>query len=163
MGKGDSKGGRPRKEIDLAELQRMCQIQCTAEECARILGVDADTINARLKESGWAGFSDFYKKHSDEGKRSLRRAQFRTAIGTPKTDTAPGVAGNPTMQIWLGKQHLGQKDITRLEQTGADGGPIQVEELNVRDRIARRLDGLKVVAGTDVDSEKPKRRRGADT
>ena len=38
------------------------------------------------------------------GKISLRRAQFEKALG-----------GNVAMQIWLGKQHLDQKD--KIEQT----------------------------------------------
>ena len=69
-------------------LTNMVRIQCTAEECARILGISSDTIDRRLKEATGAGFAEFYKKHSDEGKMSLRRAQYQTAMG-----------GNPTMQI----------------------------------------------------------------
>ena len=38
------------------------------------------------------------------GKISLRRAQFEKAIG-----------GNVAMMIWLGKQHLDQRD--KIEQT----------------------------------------------
>ena len=38
------------------------------------------------------------------GKISLRRAQFEKALG-----------GNVAMQIWLGKQHLDQRD--KIEQT----------------------------------------------
>jgi hypothetical protein len=32
------------------------------------------------------------------------------------------------MQIWLGKQYLGQKDVTRQEHSGPDGKPIQTEK-----------------------------------
>ena len=39
-----------------------------------------------------------YKKGQDNGKRSLRRIQFKLA------------EKNPTMAIWLGKQYLGQRD-----------------------------------------------------
>ena len=38
------------------------------------------------------------------GRISLRRAQFEKALG-----------GNVAMQIWLGKQHIDQKD--KIEQT----------------------------------------------
>ncbi len=111
MGKGDLQGGRPRVEIDMEMLASMVGIQCTAEECARILGLSSDTIDRRLKQITGKGFAEFYKKHSDEGKMSLRRAQFKAATEDR----------NPTMLIWLGKQMLGQKDISRQENTGPDG------------------------------------------
>ncbi len=103
MGKGDPKGGRPRKEIDFAQLETMAKIQCTEEECAAIFDMDRDTLRARIQEETGEGFSAFYKKHSIEGKRSLRRAQFAMAVGDPDKGIAPHV----TMLIWLGKQWLG--------------------------------------------------------
>jgi hypothetical protein len=117
MGKGDPQGGRPRKEIDMEQLANMAGIQCTATECAGVLNVSEDTLDRRLKEETGEGFAEFYKKHSVGGKVSLRRAQFKAA-----TEQL-----NPTMLIWLGKQMLGQKDISRLERTGPDGAPVAVE------------------------------------
>jgi len=111
---------RPRKEMDIDQLKNMVRIQCTAEECAGVLEVSVDTIDRRLKEEGYGGFADFYKKHSDEGKASLRRAQWKAAQD-----------GNPTMLVWLGKQMLGQKDVARQEHSGPDGDDIPVS-LNVR-------------------------------
>lgn len=98
---------RPRVEIDIDQLREMVNIQCTAEECAAVLGVSADTIDRRLKEEGFGGFADFYKRNSDEGKTSLRRAQWKAAQ-----------EGNPTMLIWLGKQMLGQRDKSDLDLNG---------------------------------------------
>lgn len=49
-------------------------------------------------------------------------------------------AGNVTMQIWLGKQYLGQKDKQEVEQYGKDGGPIQQEtKVTLDDATAERL------------------------
>ena len=116
MGKGDPKGGRPRKEIDFDQLHTMARIQCTAEECASMFDMTVDTLDARIQEETGAGFSEYYKRHSIEGKRSLRRAQFKAAIGSPAieatatTVAAPMIRPNITMQIWLGKQWLGQED-----------------------------------------------------
>ena len=31
------------------------------------------------------------------------------------------------MQIWLGKQLLGQRDIRAIELTGTDGGPMEMQ------------------------------------
>lgn len=120
-----NKGGRPRKEIDLQTLAQLVRIQCTAEECARFFAVSADTIDLRVKENGYAGFADFFENHSAEGKVSLRRLQWQSAQG------ARGVAPSIAMQIWLGKQVLGQRD--RNAVTGDDGGPVKLES-TVRDR-----------------------------
>lgn len=90
---------RPRKTIDYEILEELCGIQCTGEECASILKVDYDTLNRILKRDGHGGFTEYFKKHSDSGKASLRRVQFKSALD-----------GSVPMMIWLGKQHLGQKD-----------------------------------------------------
>jgi hypothetical protein len=44
------------------------------------------TIDRRLVENTGEGFADFYKKHSDEGKVSLRRAQVEVS-GTRSSTT----------------------------------------------------------------------------
>lgn len=90
---------------DWSKAQQMAAIQCTGEEIAAILNVNYDTLLARIKDLGWSSFSDWYKKHSAGGKMSLRRRQFKTS------------ETNPTMQIWLGKQYLGQKDRNDYEVT----------------------------------------------
>lgn len=97
--KPKNKGGRPRTEIDYKTLTGLCRIQCTGEECASVLGIDYDTLNRRLKQDGHGGFTDYLKRHSMAGKASLRRMQFRSAEG-----------GSIPMQIWLGKQYLGQSE-----------------------------------------------------
>ena len=101
MGKhGGNQGGRPKVVINYKTLKGLCQILCTGEECAAILDIDYDTLNNTLKADGHGGFSDYLKKHGSDGKASLRRRQFKTALED----------GNVTMQIWLGKQHLDQTD-----------------------------------------------------
>lgn len=100
-----NKGGRPRKEIDFVLLENLVKLHCTGEECASVMNIDYDTLNARIKDAGFDGFSDYHEKHAAMGKMSLRRAQMKTALG-----------GNVTMLIWLGKQYLNQKD--KIEQGG---------------------------------------------
>lgn len=102
-----NKGGRPRIEIDMNQLTAACQIQCTAEECASLFDCSVDTLDRRLKEEGWEGFADFYKRHSENGRSSLRRMQWQSAKD-----------GNVTMQIWLGKQMLEQRDKQDVEHGG---------------------------------------------
>ena len=134
MGKGDPRGGRPRKEIDMDLLTRLCQIQCTALECAAMLGVSDVTLDTRLVEATGSGFLDFFKSHSGEGKVSLRRAQFKAALGSPAVEATDNTLAVPmirpsiTMQIWLGKQWLDQKDqITHgLNLTDGDSPAFEV-------------------------------------
>lgn len=88
------RAGRPKKEIVLTPeqlIEDMAKIGCTAEEIATVTGIARSTVYER--------FSDALEKGRAAGKESLRRAQFKTAIG-----------GNAVMQIWLGKQYLGQTD-----------------------------------------------------
>jgi len=55
---------------------------------------------------------------------SLRRAQIKTALD-----------GNPTMQIWLGKQYLGQHDKIEIDH-------------HIESEIERELRRLAAVAST---------------
>jgi len=84
--------GRPRIEIDLELVYALAKIHCSVNEIANILGVSKDTINRRC--------GDIMDRAKDEGRMSLRRAQFHKAINE----------GNVVMQIFLGKNWLGQSD-----------------------------------------------------
>lgn len=90
-------GGEPmaaKFEIDYELVAKLAEIQCTQEEIARVLGCSTKTLQ-RDEE-----YSLIYKKAAESGRTSLRRYQWKSAE-----------KGNVTMQIWLGKQFLGQKDI----------------------------------------------------
>lgn len=113
---GINRGGRKKIEFtdkDWKQLYAAVQIHCTAEECAALLGVSSDTLDRRFKEVGVNGFAEYYKNNCGAGKASLRRMQWKTAQ-----------SGNATMQIWLGKQMLNQRD--KHEITGGEGGPLRV-------------------------------------
>lgn len=94
------KTGRPLKKIDWEKAEKLANIFCTGEEIASILGMDYDTLNSAIKREYDKSFSDWYKKHSADGKISLRRTQFKLATEE----------NNVTMAIWMGKQYLGQSD-----------------------------------------------------
>lgn len=123
MGKRGPTAPAPTKPLDDKDFERliaMVRIQCTQDEICGIFDMSEQTLDVRLKERGYKNFRDFKKHHGDEGKASLRRMQWKSAE-----------AGNVTAQIWLGKQILGQRD--KSEFTGADGGPIQTEDVTKRD------------------------------
>lgn len=89
---------RPVKEINKEQFESLCNLQCTIEEIAGFFKCNKDTINAWCKRTYDEGFSETYKKHSQNGKISLRRYQLRLA------------EKNASMAIWLGKQWLGQTE-----------------------------------------------------
>jgi hypothetical protein len=90
-------GGRPRLTFDLRLVEDLGKIQSTHSELAAVLGCHVETVRDRLKHD--PEFSAAYEKGLENGKSSLRRIQWKSALG-----------GNTTMQIWLGKQYLGQQD-----------------------------------------------------
>lgn len=79
-------------------------MQCTIAEISSWFDISEDTLNRRIQEKYDTNFAGHFAQKSGKGKISLRRAQFQKAL-----------SGNPTMQIWLGKQYLDQKDKQEIE------------------------------------------------
>lgn len=98
--------GRPRKEIDFNEFEKLCHIQCTAEEIAAFFSISVDTLYRRIAEKYECTFAEVFDEKRKGGLISLRRSQWQSVQ-----------KGNIVMQIWLGKQYLGQKDKQEIEQT----------------------------------------------
>lgn len=127
MAKTGPKGPmKPMSDKEFEQLINMIRIQCTAEEIADVFGMSEDTLGRRIAErniEGVKNFADLYKKHSGEGKASLRREQWKLAQ-----------AGNPTMLVWLGKQMLGQRDKHEVDNTSSDGSmtPTVIERVIVK-------------------------------
>jgi hypothetical protein len=97
--KAGSVDGRPKLEINFEIVKKLCAIQCTGEEIAGVIGVSYDTVVARIQEEYGITFPEYIKRHSPDGKVSLRRKQYQVAMN-----------GNATMLIWLGKQYLNQRE-----------------------------------------------------
>ena len=91
-----SRGGRPRVEIDLGELEKLSGLQCTDEEIAAWFGVTTRTIENRRREPK---FLEIMERGKAKGRISVRRQQMKLLE-----------EGNATMGVWLGKQILGQAD-----------------------------------------------------
>lgn len=94
-----AKMGRPQKEINKEQFEELCKMQCTLDEIAGFFKCSPDTIQNWCKKEYEEIYSVVYKKYAQDGRISLRRAQLKSALG-----------GNVTMQIWLGRQLLGQTD-----------------------------------------------------
>jgi hypothetical protein len=107
------KQGRPELDltVDVAMVYEAAKTHASYEQLGRIFGLGASTMKDK--------FEEVVLKARAEAQKNLLSAQFQTAINDR----------NPTMQIWLGKQYLDQRDVTRVEQTGADGKPIQTQQV----------------------------------
>jgi len=94
-------GGRPPKlQPDVRTLRiirGLGEINATHAEAAAVLGISRQTFETFLGKHKKA--EEAFETGKAQGRISLRRAQCNAAL-----------AGNTTMQIWLGKQLLGQKD-----------------------------------------------------
>ena len=82
-------------------IERLSAHQLTPDEICGVLDISRSTYDASL------ALQAAYQRGQKIGMASLRRMQWKTA---PRS---------PVMQIWLGKQYLGQTD--KLETTRDDG------------------------------------------
>jgi hypothetical protein len=87
---------RPRLELDEDQIEKLAAIMCTMEEIASVVECSVDTLERR--------YAEVIKRGRERGKMSLKRKQYETAM-----------KGNVSMLIWLGKQHLGQRDKSKDE------------------------------------------------
>jgi hypothetical protein len=129
------KDGRPPKQINFNEMDKLLNIQCTLREVASFFECSEDTIENKIKEEKGITFSEYAEQKKGSGKRSLRRKQFEIAL-----------SGNITMLIWLGKQYLDQSDkqvqtatIQHTIQTEQDIKKMPIEQLLIEiDRIKNK-------------------------
>lgn len=83
-----------RRDIDLSELEKLCQLQATDEEIAAWFNVSVRTIERRRLEPS---FAEAMHRGKARGRISVRRMQMKLLE-----------QGNATIAVWLGKQLLGQ-------------------------------------------------------
>lgn len=103
---------RPEARIDLAELEKLCGMQCTDEEIAAFFGISTRTIERRRKVQR---FREIMENAKAKGRVSVRRSLFKLAAN-----------GNVAAAIFLSKNLLGYRDVVNTEHTGLDGGPIRI-------------------------------------
>lgn len=97
---------RPKKPVNEELVYDLASIMCTNDEIATICKVSKDTIERR--------FAATIKEARENGRSTLRRWQWNACK-----------KGNTALLIWMGKQHLGQKD--RHEVAGDEANPIQIK------------------------------------
>ncbi len=109
--------GRPELELDVKTAARVAGFGATVDEIAAALGCSGTLVSERIKDDPI--FREAIEQGRAFGRVSLRRAQWQAAMGTPATEGAPAVPASTSMQIWLGKQVLGQRDYTSMDPVAA--------------------------------------------
>ena len=114
----EKKNGRPEFVVDWSMVDKLLSIQCTQEEVAVILGCNADTLGKACQRDHGILYREYSKGKRAVGKASLRHKQWQIAM-----------AGNVRMNIFLGKNYLGQAE--NLEISGPGRGPIQTAAIDM--------------------------------
>jgi hypothetical protein len=116
-------GRKPKLVLDEA-TKRMIRgvgaIGASFEELAVALSVNRDTLYEFMDREPTV--RELFESGRDVARMKLRRLQWKTAESNGK--------GAATMQIWLGKQLLNQKD--KHELGGPDGEPLVAPVVNIQ-------------------------------
>lgn len=112
------------------QVEQFGSLAATHEEMANWFGCSVRTIERYMADED-SPFCRVYKKARSKFNQSLRRMQIRSAED-----------GNATMQIWLGKQMLKQRDVSKLELAGDQDKPIKTESKIDIVGVAKDLKGI---------------------
>lgn len=109
-----AKMGRPEKQIDWDQFDKLCALQCTLNEMALWFECSVDTLQNRVNSTWGMTFSAYYSQKAEKGRVSLRRKMWEMAL-----------KGDRVMLIWLSKQHLGMTE--KVEQKTESNSTTQVQ------------------------------------
>lgn len=110
--------GRKKVKIDYDTVKNLAKICCTQEEIASVMGCSVKTLQRRKQ------FNKAYQDGLNEARASLRRLQWKKAL-----------EGSVPMQIFLGKNLLGQRDKIEQQQEIAvhDDGFLEALKGTIKD------------------------------
>lgn len=92
--------GRPKAEINKESFEALMEIPfISCESAAGVFGVCKETIVRFVKREYGITFAELKEQKKENLRVKLAAKQYQTAM-----------KGNAVMQIWLGKQYLGQSD-----------------------------------------------------
>ncbi len=136
---------RPPVPMTESALEGLGRIQCTNSEIAAYFDISERQLLRRRADD--QDVDAAIRRGQEQGRISLRRAQYQAAIGHDGKDP------HPTMMIWLGKQVLGQRE------AGLDinlNGGLTIEGQDIRPLLERKLSEFvrsKKANGADDDEE----------
>lgn len=120
--------GRPRKEIDKTNFEKLCGLFCTLDEIAGFFDCSEDTIERWCKREYKQSFAEISAKKRGLGKISLRRAGLELA------------KKNAAVHIFYCKNYLGMTDSVAIESKS-------------NGQLADLIDGLKEPCDDDLYTE----------
>jgi len=97
--------GRPEKPIDWSIVDKLLQAHTPGTEIAASFDMHPNSFYRRVEKEFNCGFDEYCAQKRSKGKNNLRLAQLKNAL-----------EGNTSIQIWLGKNWLGQKDEPKEEK-----------------------------------------------
>lgn len=103
MENNETKVGRPKIQFDLERVEMCGYFHATYETMAYFFDCSIDTIRRQMQNTE-SEFCHAYKKGLSNMKMRLSEAQLKSAM-----------KGNATMQIWLGRNYLGQSENPKEE------------------------------------------------
>lgn len=114
---------RPKKQLSEALVYKLSSMALTQKEIATVCDCSVDLIQKK--------YHDVWEAGQENLKASLKRRQFIKAVKE----------GNTTMLIWLGKQHLGQRDnmdstVDHTHRYYVEGPPAEATEESWQERYS---------------------------
>jgi predicted alpha/beta superfamily hydrolase len=121
--------GRPKADIDWNIVDEYLIAGCSGADIAGLIGIADHTLYDRCLSDNGIMFSDYSQQKKAKGNSLLHKAQFDAAV----TDK------DKSMMIWLGKQRLGQKDKSEVDNN-VKNVPKTREEIEAElEEIRKRL------------------------
>lgn len=86
-------------KIDYELLDKLLKAGCNGVQCAARFGIHEDSLYRKVEKDKGVAFSVYKREKLEDGNSELLLAQHTNATN-----------GNTSMQVWLGKQRLGQRE-----------------------------------------------------
>ena len=96
---------RPPKAIDWSMVDKLLQAHTPGTEISASFDMHPNTFYRKVEEEFKMSFTEYCAQKRKKGKNNLRLSQLKNAL-----------EGNTTMQIWLGKNWIAQKDEPREDK-----------------------------------------------
>ena len=109
-----AKMGRPTKEIDWNEFEKLCFLQCSILEICEWMHISHQTLERRCKEHYGETFGQVFDKKRIGGLISLRRNLFKLS------------EKNVAAAIFLSKNFLGMSDKQETVHSGNPDHPVVI-------------------------------------
>ena len=130
----DTRMGRPLVEVDIDNLNSLCELGCTLKEIASFFRCGERTVERRIKSQFDMTFGEYYALKEGRGTISLRRIVMQLARGERevliKGEGKDKVIHKPTkpntpILLQLMKTRLGLSEKISMEHSGPSGSSIK--------------------------------------